>query len=251
MPVRFDSDLGKLKHKLLHMGAMAEKMIQNINSVLIDHAEDRLDKIYEAEKKMDQMQGEIDEETIRLISVYTPVASDLRLLLMVTRINAEIERIGDKVIDVCHFVENFFKDKRNRNIINFTHVAEVTEKMLHNALLAFINRSVHEAVAVINADEEVDKITDNTFRVLFTHMLSAPSDIGYILGLMLTAQAIERIADHAVNIAEDVVYMVEGADVRHMQVGELQDLNKESVNTSTRQSQARKRNNKKSNRKKS
>jgi len=251
MPIKFDSDLGKLKHKLLHMGAMAEKMIQNMNSVLIDHADDQLGKIYESEKKMDQMQGEIDEETIRLISIYTPVASDLRLLLMVTRINAEIERIGDKVIDVCHFVENFFKDKRNRNIINFTHVAEVTEKMLHNALLAFINRSVHEAVAVINADEEVDKITDNTFRILFTHMLSAPSDIGYILGLMLTAQAIERIADHAVNIAEDVVYMVEGEDVRHMQAEELQDLNKESGKTNNKRSIAGKRNNKKSNRKNS
>jgi phosphate transport system protein len=251
MPVKFDSDLGKLKQKLLRMGAMAEKMIQNINSVLVDHAEDRLGTIYETEKKMDQMQGQIDEETIRLISVYTPVASDLRLLLMVTRINAEIERIGDKVIDVCHFVENFFQDKRNRNIIDFTHVTEVTEKMLHNALLAFINRSVHEAVAVINADDQVDKITDNTFRVLFTHMLSAPSDIGYILGLMLTAQAIERIADHAVNIAEDVVYMVEGADVRHMRAEELEDLEKESVKTSTSQSKTRKRNNKKHKRKKS
>lgn len=251
MPVKFDSDLGKLKQQLLHMGAIAEKMIQNINSVLIDHSEGHFDKIYESEKKMDQMQGEIDEETIRLISIYTPVASDLRLLLMVTRINAEIERIGDKVVDVCHFVENFFIDKRNRNIINFTHVADVTEKMLHNALLAFINRSIPEAIAVINADEEVDKITDNTFRILFTHMLSAPSDIGYILGLMLTAQAIERIADHAVNIAEDVIYMVEGADVRHMGAEELEDLEKEAVKTSTNQPKARKRNNKKSNRKNS
>ncbi|MBN2593900.1 MAG: hypothetical protein JXA81_10365, partial [Sedimentisphaerales bacterium] len=109
MPIRFDSDLGKLKHKLLHMGATVEKMIQNINSVLIDQAEDHLSRIYENEKKMDQMQVEIDEETIRLISVYTPVASDLRLLLMITRINAEIERVGDKVVDIGHHVENFLK----------------------------------------------------------------------------------------------------------------------------------------------
>ena len=100
--------------------------------------------------------------------------------------------------------------------------------MLHNALNAFINRSVHEAIAVINADEEVDRITDQTFRVLFTHMLSCPSDIGFILGLMLAAQALERIADHAVNIAEDVIYMVEGEDVRHMKVEDIDDLGKES-----------------------
>lgn len=251
MPIRFDSDLGKLKHKLLHMGATVEKMIQNINSVLIDQAEDRLIKIYENEKKMDQMQVEIDEETIKLISVYTPVASDLRLLLMIARINAEIERVGDKVVDIGHYVENFLEGKRALDMIDFTHVAGVTEKMLHDSLLAFINRSVPEAVAVINADEEVDRITDNTFRVLFTHMLSAPSDIRYVLGLMLIAQALERIADHAVNIAEDVVYMVKGEDVRHMHAGDLEGLEKESAITDNKQSKAGKRNNKKSNRKKS
>jgi phosphate transport system protein len=228
MPVRFDSDLGKLKQKLLRMGAGAEQMIQNINSVLIDQAEVFLGRIYEDEKAMDRMQVEIDEETIRLISVYTPVAADLRLLLMVTRINAEIERIGDKVVDIGHIVEKFLHGKRTRDMIDFTHVAHVTEKMLHNALLAFINRSVREAVAVINSDEEVDRITDHTFRVLFTHMLSAPSNIGYVFGLMLTAQAMERIADHAVNIAEDVVYMVEGEDVRHIEAVAIEDLAKES-----------------------
>jgi len=236
MPVRFDSDLGKLKHKLLHMGAIAERMIQNINSVLIDRAEDLLSKIFEDEKSLDQMQVEIDEETIRLISVYTPVAADLRLLLMVTRINAEIERIGDKVVDVGRIVEKFLQGKRTRDMIDFTHVANVIENMLHNALLALINKSVREAIAVINSDEEVDQITDNTFRVLFTHMLSSPSDIGYVLGLMLAAQALERIADHAVNIAEDVVYIVQGEDVRHMQVEDIAGMDKESGKTDTKQS---------------
>lgn len=210
------------------MGAIAEQMIQGINSVLIDRAEELLDKIYENEKSLDRIQREIDEETIRLISVYTPVAGDLRLLLMVARINAEIERIGDKVVDISHSVENFLQTKRTQDIIDFTHAAGVTEQMLHNALNAFINRSVHEAIAVINADEEVDRITDQTFRVLFTHMLSSPSDIGFILGLMLAAQALERIADHAVNIAEDVVYMVEGEDVRHMKIEDIDDLGRES-----------------------
>lgn len=228
MPVRFDSELGRLKQKLLHMGAIAEQMIQNMNAVLIDRAEDFLDKIYENEGMLDRLQGELDEETIRLIGVYTPVAGDLRLLLMVTRINAEIERIGDKVVDMGHLIENFLQGKGPRDIIDFTHVAHVTEEMLHNALNAFINRSVHGAIAVINADEEVDRITDNTFRVLFTHMLSSPSDIGYILGLMLAAQALERIADHAVNIAEDVVYMVEGKDIRHKETENMDDLDKES-----------------------
>lgn len=235
MPVKFDSDLGKIKQKLLHMGAMAEQMIQNINLVLVDRTQEFLDRIYENEKLMDQMQIEIDEETVRLISVYTPVAADLRLLLMMTRINAEIERISDKMVDISHIVEKYLQEKRFRGIIDFTHVAQVAQEMLHNALLAFINRSVREAVEVINADDEVDRITDQTFRVLFTYMLSAPSDIGYILGLMLAAQAIERIADHAVNIAEDVVYMVEGEDIRHMDAQDILDLGKESQKADDRQ----------------
>jgi len=131
MPVRFYSDLGKLKQKLLHMAAIAEQMIQSINSVLIDRAEELLGKMYENEKSLDRIQREIDEETIRLIGVYTPVAGDLRLLLMVARINAEIERIGDKVVDIGHFVENFLQVKRTQDIIDFTHVAGVTEQMLH------------------------------------------------------------------------------------------------------------------------
>lgn len=233
MRAQFDSDLEKLKVKLLYMGATVEKMIQSINSVLIHRTEDLLGEIYEKEKSLDRIQGEIDEETIRLISVYTPVAGNLRLLLMVTRINAEIERIGDKVVDIGKIVEKFLQGKRSRELIDFSHVARITEMMLHQALNAFVNRSVQEAIAVINSDEEVDRITDSTFRVLFTHMLSSPQDIGYILGLMLAAQGIERIADHAVNIAEDVVYMVEGEDIRHMQAEDIDNLGEGSGKADT------------------
>ena len=229
MPARFDSELKDLKK----MGAIAEQMIQCMNSVLIDNNQDLLPKIYEDEKTLDRMQGELDEDMIRLISVYTPVAGDLRLLLMVTRINAEIERIGDKVVDVGRIVEKFLIRKPIKDMIDFTHVAQVTEKMLHDSLQAFVDKSVPQATDVINTDHEVDQITDHTFRVLFTHMFSNPSEIGHILGLMLAAQALERIADHAVNIAEDVVYIVEGEDVRHMKSEEIENLAKEARESNT------------------
>lgn len=215
MPTQFDADLSKLKEKLLHMGAIAEKMIHTINAVILDQASDKLAEIYEHEKELDRLQGEIDEETIRLIGVYTPVAGDLRLLLMVTRINAEIEKVGDKIVDIGHHVENLLQDKRPKKYVDFAHIIYVTEQMLRNALNAFVNRSNSEALAVIQADDEVDQFTDQIFRVLFTHVLNEPQAIGHILGLMFTAQALERIADHAVNIAEDVVYMVKGKDIRH------------------------------------
>jgi len=215
MPTQFDADLSKLKEKLLHMGAIAEKMIHAINAVILDQASGQLASIYEQEQELDQLQGEIDEETIRLIGIYTPVAGDLRLLLMVTRINAEIEKIGDKIVDIGHNMEKFQQEKRSKKYVDFAHITYVTEQMLRNALNAFVNRSNSEAMAVIQADDEVDQFTDQTFRVLFTHILDEPQAIGHILGLMLTAQSLERIADHAVNIAEDVVYMVKGKDIRH------------------------------------
>jgi len=216
MPIQFDADLGKLKEKLLQMGAIAEKMIHDISTVLIDQNMALLAQVYENEKELDRLQIELDEETIKLIGVYTPVAGDLRLLLMVTRINAEIERIGDKIVDIGHIVENFLQEKRFKKIINFTHIAEDTQDMLRKALNAFVNQSYREALAVIHADDRVDQQTDQTFRVLFTHMLDDPQTIGHILGQMLAAQALERIADHAVNIAEDVIYIVKGEDVRHL-----------------------------------
>lgn len=223
MPTQFDADLTQLTEKLLHMGAIAEKMIHTINSVLLDQATHQLATIYADEEELDRLQMEIDEETVRLIGVYTPVAGDLRLLLMVTRINAEIERVGDKIVDIGHIVENFLQEKRPKKYVDFAHIANVTEQMLRDSLNAFVNRSHSEAMAVIKADDEVDQLTDQTFRVLFTHILDEPQAISHVLGLMLAAQALERIADHAVNIAEDVVYMVKGKDIRHLTENDGQD----------------------------
>jgi phosphate transport system protein len=229
MPLQFDADLGKLKEKLLQMGAIAETMIHDISAVLIDQNTALLARIYENEKDLDRLQIELDEEMIKLISVYTPVAGDLRLLLMVTRINAEIERIGDKIVDIGHIVENYLQDKRAQKIVNFTHIAEDTQDMLRKALNAFVNQSHCEALAVINADDRVDQQTDQTFRVLFTHMLDNPQMIGHILGQMLAAQALERIADHAENIAEDVIYIIKGEDVRHL--GKVEESNSDEPNS--------------------
>ena len=216
MPTQFDADLTRLKEKLLHMGAIAEKMIHALNAALLDHATHHLTGIYEQEEELDRLQSEIDEETVRLIAVYTPVASGLRMLLMVTRINAEIERIGDKIVDIGHIIENYLQEKHPKKYVDFAHITDVTEQMLRDALNAFVNRSQSEAMAVIGADDEVDQLTDQIVRVLFTHILDEPQNIGHMLGLMLAAQALERIADHAVNIAEDVVYMVKGKDIRHL-----------------------------------
>jgi phosphate transport system protein len=121
MPTQFDADLTRLQEKLLHMGAIAEKMIHALNAALLDHATHHLTGIYEQEKELDHLQGEIDEDTVRLIAVYTPVASGLRMLLMVTRINAEIERIADHAVNMAEDVVYMVKGKDIRHLPDTDH----------------------------------------------------------------------------------------------------------------------------------
>jgi len=214
MPLQFDTDLTKLKEDLLRMGALTERMIHDMIATVVDGRAELLKQVYEREEELDRLQIDIDEETIRMMGVYTPMAGDLRLLLMISRINAELERIGDRVVGIGHIVEELM-DKPPRTLVDLPRIAERAETMVRDALNAFTNRSEAGAMAVIEADDEVDKLSDQMFRVVFTHMLDDPHHMGPMLGVMLVAQAFERLADHAVNIAEDIVYMVKGTDIRH------------------------------------
>lgn len=215
MPAQFDSDLAKLKERLLYMGSIAERMIRAASSALVENKMEYLDSIAGDEKELDLLQVDIDEETVRMIGVYTPVARDLRLLLMVARINAEIERIGDRAVSISDTYEEFFKEKKITSMVDFSPAAELAENMVRNSLNAFVDGSVEQAMSVIDLDDKVDKLTHQTTRALFTHMLDDARAIGYIFGLITVAQALEKIADHAVNICEDVVYIVKGKDIRH------------------------------------
>lgn len=215
MPKQFDHDLSDLQNRLLKMGGLAEKMIHDMIAVLTDGDTARLAAIYQCEEQMDQLEGDVDEETIRLIGIYTPVAGDLRRLLMITRINAELERIADKVIDIAHTVENHLKEHPSKPLVDLTHIAKASETLVRRSLDAFVKGSAEEAMDIIHSDDHVDTMNDDIFRVLFTHILDDPRRIGVVLGLIFTAKAFERIADHAVNIAEDVVYIVHGKDIRH------------------------------------
>jgi phosphate transport system protein len=215
MPRQFDSDLSDLQNRLLKMGGLAEKMIHDMIDVLNDGDSSRLAAIYQAEEQMDELEGDVDEETIRLIGIYTPVAGDLRRLMMISRINAELERIADKVVDIAHTTENFLKEHPVKPLVDLTPIAKASETLVHRALDAFVKGSYDEAMDVIRSDDHIDKMNDDIFRVLFTHILDDPRRIGTVLGLIFTAKAFERIADHAVNISENIVYIVRGKDIRH------------------------------------
>ena len=222
MPARFDADFGKLKEKLLRMGSLAERMIRNLGEVQIEGSAGQLEAIYSDEAEMDHLQVEVDEEAIRMIGVYTPVAADLRRLLMVTRINADIERMGDKAVDIGHVYEEYLQGKDLRNMADFRPALELVEVMVAGCLNAFVEGSDARAMSVISMDDKVDNMTHQMTRALFTHMLDDAHAIGQIFGLIQVAQSLERIADHAVNICEDVVYIVKGKDIRHLEEPEAE-----------------------------
>ena len=218
MPRRFDEDLAKLKQSLLGMGGMAEEMIRKTVRALVDHSPALVREVLETEKKMDVLQGEVDNETVRLIGVYTPVAGNLRVLLMITRINAELERIGDQAVAICHSFENLhlLVEPPLKPLEDLPRMAAIGEEMLRRALDAFLSNSVEESMAVIHSDDEVDRLNDQIFRELLTYLVRDTRNTERALGLILAAKGFESIADHAVNIAEDVVYIVHGEDIRHV-----------------------------------
>jgi phosphate transport system protein len=216
MPKRFDEDLAKLKQQLLDMGALAERMINKAIRMLVQRDAALIAQIKQDEDRMDQYERDIDTETVRLISVFTPVAGDLRVLLMVTRINAMLERVGDQTVNICHGCEDLIKQAPLKPLVDLPRMARIAEDMVHLALEAFTRGSAETAATVIKSDDEVDQLYDQIFRELLTYMLSDPRNITPALGLILAARAFERIGDHAVNIAEDVVYIVQGQDIRHL-----------------------------------
>lgn len=215
MPKRFDAEMTQLKKRLLNMGAIAEDMIAETIAALVHRDETRIAKVRAEEEKLDLLQKEIDDETVRLIAVFTPVASDLRLLLMATRINAELERIGDRTITICKGCGRLFSEPPLKPLVDLPRMAQISQGMVHKVITAFVEGNVDAALAVIANDDEVDNLNDQIVRELVTYMLTDAKNIQRALSLIFISKAFERIGDHAVNIAEDVVYVVRGEDIRH------------------------------------
>ena len=218
MPRKFDNDVAALKKRLLAMGAVAEEMITQTISVLVSRETKLIEEVHASERKMNDFQREIDDETMRLIAVHTPVAADLRLLLMSTRINAELERIGDQTTNICRTFTRILEEPPLKPLIDLPRMAQHAREMVSLSLTAFVEQSDTKAIEVVNRDDEVDQLYEQIWRELITYMLDDPRNVSRALGLILTAKAFERIADHAVNIAEDVVYVVRGEDIRHTDV---------------------------------
>jgi phosphate transport system protein len=215
MPKKFDAELSALQDKLVAMGRMAQDMIQTAMCALVERDSKLVSDVMALEEQVDRCQVDIDDDVVRLMAVYGPVALDLRFLLMAARINTEIERIGDQCVNMCENVELLLTEEELKKLIDLPKMADTAARMVAASLEAFREGSTSNARAVIRTDSEVDALNDQIFRELLTYMLSDTKNITRSVALILFSRNLERIADHATNIAEEVIYMVKGEDVRH------------------------------------
>lgn len=214
---KFESELAALKDRVVEMGTLAESMVAASSHALITADPAFIEQVRTGELSLDRLQIEIDREAIRLIVVYAPVASDLRCLLMIARITSELERIGDQAIDNCEMVDILHTNRPPGALSGLSEMSETALKMLHQALDAFREEAIDTARAVIGMDDRIDAMESQTFRELLQRQVTLPEAVGHSVGLVLVGRSLERIADHATNICEEIFYWLRGEDIRHQE----------------------------------
>ena len=211
----FDKELSDLKKKLLHMATVAETMIDQTITELVNRDERLAEPVPRLEDELNRLQIEIDEHVLTLLATQQPVAVDLRLILAAAKMNSDLERIGDLAVNITQNVHVLAQQPPLKPLIDIPHMAELARKMVTDSIDSLVKQDVLLAQKVILTDDQVDDLRDQIIRELLTYMMADAKAIERALALILIARHLERIADHATNIAEDVIYMCQGRDVRH------------------------------------
>jgi phosphate transport system protein len=215
MELHFDQELGALKEMLLRMSSLAEQSVAQSLKALVQRDSALAKQVDADDTQLDRLQMEIDERTIQLIALRQPKARDLRFLVMTMKIASDLERIGDQAVNIAHRAEELNKEPLLKPLIDIPRMAEISRGMIRDTLDAFVYAKPDVARQAIARDDEVDKINRQLHRELTSFMIEDPHTITRCLNLMSVAHNLERIGDHATNIAEEVVYLYEGRDIRH------------------------------------
>jgi phosphate transport system protein len=211
----FDEQLQDVFKKIVLMGSLAESMIDLAIRHLVERDEHYSRLVLEKEEEVNALQVEIDDEAIRLTALHQPVAKDIRLLFTASKIVTDLERIADQAKNIVQNAQYALTQPPLKPLVDLPIMAEIAQKMVRDALSAVINRDVALAERIMNDERKVDAFRDQIFRTLLTYMMADPGTIQRALSLILISRNIERIGDHATNIAEDAIYIVQGRDVRH------------------------------------
>jgi phosphate transport system protein len=211
----FHEQLQDVLKQITIMGALTESMITLAMRVLVERDESLIDLIMQKESEVNSLQVRIDETAVGLIATQQPVGKDVRLLFMVSKIVTDLERIADQAKNISQSAQYVLAQPSLKPMVDLPIMAEIAQKMVHDSLTAVLERDVALAERVIREESTVDAFRDQIFRTLLTYMMADPGTIQRALSLILISRNIERIGDHATNIAEEAIYIVQGRDIRH------------------------------------
>jgi phosphate transport system protein len=211
----FDGELAALKEKLLEMASRAEEQIGLAVRSLKDRQEAMACEVLDKEETINRLDIEVDEMAMRMLALRQPLAADLRFITGGMKISSDLERIGDLAVNIAERTLELLKSPELKPLIDIPRMAELARGMVRDALNAFVNGDADLARNVVLRDDQVDQLNQQIFRELLTYMMEDASTIPRAVDLILVGRHLERIADHATNIGEDVIYMVKGKTIKH------------------------------------
>jgi phosphate transport system protein len=211
----FQEELEHLKARLLEMGGLAEEQVRLAVKALVDRDRALVARVLTSDDPVNALHIEIDNRCFMLLALHQPMAVDLRAIVAAVKINTDLERVGDLAINIGEAAQQYAEHVPVKRLIDIPRMASIAQAMLRDALDAFVRRDIALAQSVLDRDDTLDALKTQIFRELLTYMLQDPATIEPSLDLILISRHLERIGDHATNIAEDVIFMVTAKDVRH------------------------------------
>ncbi len=215
MERHFDEELTALKQKLLMMGDLAQQMIGLSIKALVERKESLTKEVFELEGQVNRAEIDIENLALKLLALHQPAAGDLRLLTAVLKINNDLERVADQAVNISEISLRLLKESQLKPLIDIPQMASIAQKMVRQSLEAFVHHDPALAKVVCESDDAVDRLNDQVFRELLTYMMQDPKTVTRAVDLILVARNLERVADHATNISEDVIFIEQGKNIKH------------------------------------
>ena len=217
--VHFREELEALQGRLLEMGGLAEERVRAAVEGLVSRDTALIEKVRRGDEPINHLHIDVDNRAFRLLALHQPMATDLRQIVAAVKINTDLERVGDLAVNIAEAATRYVTHPPVKKLIDIPVMGDIAQAMLRDSLDAFVHRDTALAQRVLNEDDRLDGLKTQVFRELLTYMLQDPGTVEPSLDLILVSRHLERIGDHATNIAEDVIFMVSALDVRHPLAG--------------------------------
>ena len=228
LSTQFDAELSGISSRVLEMGGLVESQVSQALYALTNFSGEIASQVLQREERVNQMEVEIDRDLSSIIARRQPTARDLRLLIAVSKTIANLERIGDEAARIARMVQRLLdagmSTRMQLPVSDLTYEAELATRQLRQALNAFARLDVEAALEVLKHDDQIDREFEGLMRKLITYMMEDPRTISASIDLVFVAKAIERVGDHAKNLAEVIIYIVKGTDVRHNSVETVESM---------------------------